>query len=57
MIEQETWLAKLALLGVTADYYGGYWFTYIDGHIKVCGQSLSGVAMEVISNIQQGAYR
>jgi hypothetical protein len=54
--EQEFWLTKLALVGVTVEEFCGYWFTYYKGRMLICGMSLEGVAKDVIGNIQMGLY-
>jgi hypothetical protein len=55
--QDDVWLAKLAMLGCTVDTYEKFYFVYVDGSIKVCGQDLMSLSKTMISNFEKGLYK
>ncbi len=54
--QDEVCMAKLAMVGVTVDVFGGYYFLYLNGFIRVCGSDLGRLTQEMLSNLQKGLY-
>ena len=54
--QDEVWAAKLAMLGCTFDMFQSFYFIYVGGHLKICGQDFGSIAREVIDNLQKGLY-
>ena len=55
--QDEVWLAKLALLGCTIDVFGSYYFIYVNGSLKICGQNLSSMSAKMLDSFQKGLYQ